>query len=157
MFGIKNKKLAIYFLAVFSLFALSINCWALEVYIPHITRGENDWEDLLIVDNCNGSNQTFNVVYFDQGRILQNATYGVDAYSYSSKDLKTLEPEATCAVITYTSTELNFRLSYRYLSTNATTEFNLPNSDGATTDPTFQNVRFLFRDITPMCSGPGSP
>lgn len=156
MFEKKANNLVVYVFFVVLLIVLSANSWALEVYVPHITTGEDDWEDTLIVDNCDSANQTFNVIYYDQGRILQNATYGVNAYEYNTKSLKSLQPAASCAVISYESPALNFRLSYRYLSTNATTEFNLPNSDGsATVIPTFANLRFLFPRYSPVVQWAG--
>ncbi len=98
---------------------------AVNFYIPHITGGEDDWKDTLVIDNFGAASANATVNLYDQGRLLTSNTYTVRAYDYVAINVKLLAPAAASGVISTEATTLASRISYEYLATGERTEFDL--------------------------------
>ncbi len=126
----------------------------LKAYIPHITSMESDWLDYLQVDNNSLEETCFTLTLYDTEMFLFN--YGVIVYSQSYiipalghllLDLKSLSSRALCGMVSYSDSNLVFRLSFENLggigsSGGGLAEFKLP-------DRLSDSIQLYFSDFSP--------
>ena len=113
------------------------------VYLPHITGGENDWKDLLEVDNTYSSALEYTITLYDaDGNQIYNQTRSIAALSYQSLELKELAVNASSGMISYVaaSSDLLFRVGYENLSGGGVADFVL--AADAYTDTAFAFPNF---------------
>ncbi len=98
---------------------------ALEVYIPHITGGTANWTDILQVDNIGLTSQTFTLTLYADSETVYQQALSVSGFSERVIYPKNLAPTAEAGLITYSSSMLNFRLSYENTDGGGVAEFRL--------------------------------
>ncbi len=96
------------------------------VYLPHITGGAGDWNELLQADNLSSETVTFTLILFGSaGETLHSADYSVNAYDKLEIYPKTINGNAMSGKITYTESKLSFRTTQENLNGGGIAEFHL--------------------------------
>ena len=122
--------------------------FALEVYLPHLTGGATNWSDMLQVDNNSATTQTFTMTLFASGSQIYQNTFSVGGLGETTIEVKELSDTAEAGLITYTSSQLNFRLSYRNEVGGGVAEFRL-------TGDQYPILGFYFSDFISSISWKG--
>lgn len=115
---------------MFFFVALCGGAHAAQVLIPHLTAGSTVWNSYLQADNNSGVEVWFRVRLYHDGQLVYQGQYTVDAFSEELILVSSLSEEASCGLIEYASSALNFRLSYESVSGGGLAEFNLSDSSG---------------------------
>jgi hypothetical protein len=96
----------------------------MEYNIAHITGGQDNWKDSLIVDNMGDATENFRVVLYSAGNQVVNKTYAIAERESMTIKLKEISNDASladcgCVVVANTTTLpdgivfLRFRLRYK--------------------------------------------
>ena len=107
----------------------------MEYNIAHITGGQDNWKDSLIVDNMGDATENFRVVLYSAGNQVVNKTYAIAERESMTIKLKEISNDASladcgCVVVANTTTLpegiifLRFRLFYKS-DANGIAEFEL--------------------------------
>lgn len=127
---------------------LAAAAWAGEVYIPHLTGGDDDWVDYLQVDNIGLTPATYTATLYAGGAKVATKSGTVPALGHVIVNLQDVNAAAECGVIGFTSSLLQFRLSYAHATGQGVAEFRL----GGTLLP---SLTFLFSDFNPRIEWKG--
>lgn len=94
--------------------------------VCHITKGQDQWEDTLAVDNLSGGTYgKYTIKFYDEtGTYKGKEDFQIGPLDYEQHNIKSLNPFAASAVIETKYTCLNFRMSYMHENEGAA-EFNL--------------------------------
>lgn len=103
--------------ALCCLFLLSGLAWpgmlpAQTLYLPHLTQGQPEWTDYLLVDNAGASDADFILTLYAGGVPAHAQTYTVPARNHLRLALKTLAQDATCGEVLPGSNLLLARVAY---------------------------------------------
>lgn len=131
------KKSLVALLSVFVVLLLASGAMATDAYLPHLTGGEDDWNDVLEVDNFSSTNTySYSLLLYNQGVEAYRMTYSIPPMGYAKHEIKNLVATATCGKIQYDSDDLNFRIAYQNKNGGGVAQFrstsNVANSIGIT-------------------------
>lgn len=116
------------------------NLYALDVYIPHISAGANDWTDYLQANNTDVFASSFTLTLYAGGVAVYSQSHNVPGLTRLEIDLKALSSTAETGVVTYQASGLHFKFSTQNEG-GGLAEFSLSSSLGST-------VAFQYSDFT---------
>lgn len=106
------KRLFVILFVVIAGMFLCEQALAIQTFVPHITGGYDDWTDYLQANNTGTTDATFTLTLFSGGTQVYSQDFTVEGLSRLELDIKALAPTATTGIITHTSMDLAFRISY---------------------------------------------
>lgn len=110
------------------------------VWIPHLTGGNANWEDVLSVDNPTDATRSFAVKLYDaSGNVVATETYHLEARDSVDIPLKSLAAEAVVGKVTAVDDQLLIRVGYHYRNTGGLAQFVLDAEPSAALDFLFAN------------------
>ncbi len=115
---------------------------AANYLMPHITGGEDNWSDILEVDNVGDTRAWYSIVLYDASG---NTLYGPTTFSaaggeYVTHNVKSLASNAACGYVETSVDILNFRISYENQEGGGVAEFTLTPDTGSTINFYFANA-----------------
>ncbi|MFH1156605.1 MAG: hypothetical protein V1793_22605 [Pseudomonadota bacterium] len=120
------------------------------VYIPHITSGYDDWDDILQVDNDSMINAVFTITLFGGNVMVYSKDHSAPGHGEASPpiNLKDLSEQAETGMITFTNPYLRFRITYENAG-GGLAEFALDETLAST-------LGLYFSDFTPSITLKGA-
>jgi hypothetical protein len=128
-----------------------------EVFLPHATRGDANWNDVIEGDNKNTASQaTYQMTLYDQGSIVHDNQHTVSAGGYANINQKLITQNYTIGRYNTLSQDLHLRIAFEYASTGSVAGFDLNGSTGSTLHFYFSNFASFveFKSIAIMNASP---
>ncbi|MFP4387993.1 MAG: hypothetical protein ACLFPR_03470 [Desulfococcaceae bacterium] len=130
------------FVAIASLVFLISPAIGGEYPIPHLTGGNQDWNDYLLVDNFDDSAGNFTIRIYDSGGQIYENEFIINGFSSRAIDLKSLADGGDCGLVTTEADDdLQFRLAFENRVGGGVAEFALEDRED-------DELSFLFSNFS---------